>query len=148
MSELADLFQRAASVAAEYRATLTERAVGIPADLDALRDRFGGRLPAAPSSAGDVLDALVDAADPGLVATAGPRFFGFVIGGAVDAATAAEIVAAGWDQCAFNAVLSPAAAAAEDAAGAWLKDLLGIPATASVGFVTGGQGANTVGLAA
>lgn len=54
----------------------------------------------------------------------------------------------GWDQCAFNAVLSPAAAAAEEAAGTWLKELLGIPATASVGFVTGGQEANTVGLLA
>jgi glutamate/tyrosine decarboxylase-like PLP-dependent enzyme len=57
------------------------------------------------------------------------------------------MLAAGWDQCAFNGVLSPAAAAAEDVAGGWLKDLLGIPQTASVGFVTGAQAANTVGLA-
>jgi len=58
------------------------------------------------------------------------------------------MLTAAWDQVAFNSVLSPAAVAAEEAAGAWLKDLFGIPATASVGFVTGGQGANTVGLAA
>ena len=63
-------------------------------------------------------------------------------------ATAAEIVAAGWDQCAFNGALSPAAMAAEEAAGGWLKTLLGVPATASVGFVNGGQEGNTVGLAA
>ena len=52
------------------------------------------------------------------------------------------------DQCAFNAVLSPAAAAAEVVAGGWLKGLLGVPASASVGFVTGAQAANTAGLAA
>ncbi|HEX2705333.1 MAG TPA: hypothetical protein VHM65_06210, partial [Candidatus Lustribacter sp.] len=61
------------------------------------------------------------------MSTAGPRFFGFVIGGSLPAATAADMVAAGWDQCAFNAVLSPAAAVAEEVAGGWLKDLLGIP---------------------
>ena len=80
------------------------------------------------------------------MASAGPRFFGFVIGGALPAATA-DMVAAGWNQCAFNAALSPAAAAAEEVAGGWLKDLLGIPEGASVGFVTGAQEANTVGLA-
>ncbi len=148
VNDLADLLQRAASAAADYRATLRERPVAVPVELDALRDAFGGPLPGAPSPASEVLDALVEAADRGLVATAGPRFFGFVIGGALDAATAAEIVATGWDQCAFNAVLTPAASVAEATAGAWLKDLLGIPVAASVGFVTGGQEANTVGLAA
>lgn len=91
---------------------------------------------------------LVAAAEPGLVASAGPRYFGFVTGGSLPAATAADMLAMGWDQLAFNAVTSPAAAVAEEVAGGWLKDLLGIPATASVGFVTGGQAANTVGLAA
>ncbi len=84
----------------------------------------------------------------GLVGTAGPRFFGFVIGGSLPAATAADVLTTGWDQCAFNAVVAPAAVAAERCAGEWLKDLLGIPGTASAGFVTGGQSANTVGLAA
>lgn len=90
---------------------------------------------------------LIAAARPGLVGTVGPRFFGFVIGGALPAATAADLLAAGWDQCAYNEVLSPAAAAAERAAGGWAKALLGLPETASVGFVTGAQAANTVGLA-
>ncbi|MFC3807855.1 aspartate aminotransferase family protein [Terrabacter sp. MAHUQ-38] len=94
-----------------------------------------------------MLDQLVAAATPGLVGTVGPRFFGFVIGGSSPAATAADILAAGWDQCAYNEVLSPAAAAAERAAGTWTKQLLGIPSTASVGFVTGAQAANTVGIA-
>jgi glutamate/tyrosine decarboxylase-like PLP-dependent enzyme len=101
-----------------------------------------------PTSPGEVLDELVAAAEPGLVASAGPRYFGFVTGGSLPAATAADVLAAGWDQLAFNAVTSPAAAVAEEVAGGWLRELLGIPATASVGFVTGGQAANTVGLAA
>jgi glutamate/tyrosine decarboxylase-like PLP-dependent enzyme len=148
MDDLAELLQRAATAATDYRATLPDRPVAATSTVDELRRSFGGPLPDRPTPAADVLDALVAAADGGLVATAGPRFFGFVIGGSVDAATAAEVVAAGWDQCAFNAVLSPAAAVAEEVAGEWMKDLLGLPATASVGFVPGAQAANTVGLAA
>ena len=98
--------------------------------------------------AAKVIDDLVAAAAPGLVATTGPRYFGFVIGGALDSATAADVLAAGWDQPAYNAVSAPAAAVAEEVAGEWLKQLLGLPATASFGFVTGAQAANTVGLAA
>lgn len=139
---------RAASAAADYRGSLADRPVGRPADLEALRKAFGEQMPDRSCAAGEVLDELIGAADGGLVATAGPRFFGFVIGGSLPAATAADILASGWDQCAFNAVLSPAAAVAEEVAGSWLKDLLGIPATASVGFVTGAQAANTVALAA
>ena len=148
MDELAAVLRRAASVAAEYRATLSDRPVAPAVDLGALRTAFGGRLPNDPSPPGEVLDELIDAADGGLMATAGPRFFGFVIGGSLAAATAADILVSGWDQCALNPVLAPAASVAEESAGSWLKDLLGIPATASVGFVTGAQAANTVGLAA
>jgi glutamate/tyrosine decarboxylase-like PLP-dependent enzyme len=148
VDELAELLSRAASEAAGYRATLSERPVAPGADLDALRDAFGGPLPKDPRPPEEVLEDLIKAADGGLVGTAGPRFFGFVIGGSLPAATAADVLTSGWDQCAFNAVLAPAASVAEESAGTWLKDLLGIPPTASVGFVTGGQGANTVGLAA
>ena len=141
-------FAEAARVAAAYRRSLPESVVAPPGR----RRRAPGRLrragrPPDPSPL-DVLDELVAAAEGGLVGSAGPRFFGFVIGGALPAATAADVLAAGWDQCAFNAMLSPAAVAAEEAAGTWLKELLGIPAGASVGFVTGAQAANTVGLAA
>jgi glutamate/tyrosine decarboxylase-like PLP-dependent enzyme len=148
MDELSRLLRQAADHAAAYRASLAERPVGVPVAPDSLRAAFGGPLPQAPTDPGKVLDELVAAAEPGLVANAGPRCFGFVIGGALPAATAADILAAGWDQCAFNAVLAPAATAAEEVAGGWLKDLLGIPASASVGFVTGAQAANTAGLAA
>jgi glutamate/tyrosine decarboxylase-like PLP-dependent enzyme len=71
-----------------------------------------------------------------------------VIGGSLDAATAADVLTTGWDQCAVNATNAPAAAVVEDIAGGWLKELLRLPAAASFGFVTGAQGANTVALAA
>jgi glutamate/tyrosine decarboxylase-like PLP-dependent enzyme len=142
-----ELFAEAARVAAAYRRSLPEAVVARPVDTAALRAGFGD-LADDPADPLDVLAELVAAAEPGLVSTAGPRFFGFVIGGALPSAAAADMLAAGWDQCAFNPVLSPAAAAAEDAAGAWLKELLALPSGASVGFVNGGQAANTVGLAA
>ncbi|AYF27720.1 pyridoxal-dependent decarboxylase [Micromonospora tulbaghiae] len=148
MDELRHLFRRAADHAAGYRLSLPDLPVGVPVDQAALTRAFAGPMPDAPTPPEQVLAELVAAAEPGLVATAGPRYFGFVIGGASPAATAADMLAAGWDQNAFNAVTSPAAMAAETAAGTWLKELLGIPATASAGFVTGGQAANTAGLAA
>ncbi|MEV5632299.1 pyridoxal phosphate-dependent decarboxylase family protein [Micromonospora tulbaghiae] len=148
MDELRHLFRRAADHAADYRLSLPDRPVGVPVDQAALTRAFAGPLPDAPTPPEQVLAELVAAAEPGLVASAGPRYFGFVIGGALPSATAADMLAAGWDQNAFNAVASPASVAAETVAGAWLKELLGIPATASAGFVTGGQAANTAGLAA
>lgn len=148
MDELSRLLHRAAEHAATYRESLADRPVNATADPATIRAAFGGALPPAPTAPDKVVEELIAAAEGGLVATAGPRFFGFVIGGALASATAADILATGWDQCAFNAVLAPAASAAEESAGAWLKELLGIPASASVGFVTGAQAANTVGLAA
>lgn len=146
MDDLTPLFVRAAEHAGSYRASLAERKVRPDVDLAALREAFGGPLPAGPTPPEQVLADLVAAAEPGLMASAGPRFFGFVVGGALPAATAADMLAVGWDQNAFNAVLGPAGIAAEEAAGAWVKELLGVPAGASVGFVTGAQGANTAGL--
>ncbi|ASR39393.1 pyridoxal-dependent decarboxylase [Prauserella marina] len=148
MVETAELLRTAANEITRYLASLPERPVAAPVEPEALRAGFGSALPAGPSPPHTVLAALCAAAEPGLVATAGPRYFGFVTGGSLPSATAADLLAVGWDQNAFNRVLSPAADAAEHCAGRWLKELLGIPATASTGFVTGGQAANTVGLAA
>ncbi|WP_028850640.1 pyridoxal phosphate-dependent decarboxylase family protein [Thermocrispum municipale] len=145
---LTELLHKAATTAAEFRAGLPERRVAAAADLDALRSAFTAPLPDSPTPPSEVVDELVRAAEPGITANAGPRFFGFVIGGGLPAATAADMLAIGWDQCAFNGVLAPAAIAAEETAAAWIKHLLGIPATASAGFVTGAQEANTVGLGA
>jgi len=116
-------------------------------DFDALRIALG-TLRDEPTPALATIDELADNVESALVATTGPRYFGFVIGGALDAATAADVLTTGWDQCAFNATNAPAAAVVEDIAGGWLKELLRLPAAASFGFVTGAQGANTVALAA
>ncbi len=141
------LLTHAAKIATRYRSSLATRPVGRPPDIGGLRAGLGGDLPAAPTPPRAVIDQLARAVEPGLVATAGPRFFGFVTGGSLPAATAADMLAVGWDQCAYNATLAPGEAVVEEVAGGWLKELLGLPDTASSGFVTGGQGANTVGLA-
>ena len=148
MSDPADGLRRAAERAAEFRRTVGERPVGPPVDLDALRAKLGGPLPDDGGDPRAVVDELAAAVEPALVATAGPRYFGFVVGGSLDSATEADILATGWDQMAFNAVSSPAAAAAEAVVGDWIKDLLGLPESASFGITTGAQGANTVALAA
>jgi glutamate/tyrosine decarboxylase-like PLP-dependent enzyme len=148
MDEFSRLMSDAAGRVSEFRANVAQRPVGVPADEALLAAAFGGPLPEGPSSPRAVLDRLTSAAEPGLVASAGPRYFGFVTGGASPASTAADVLTGGWDQNGFTGVMSPAARAAEAAAGGWVKELLGIPASASVGFVTGTQEANTVGLAA
>ncbi|MFD5094972.1 pyridoxal phosphate-dependent decarboxylase family protein [Amycolatopsis thailandensis] len=146
MSELRGLLAEVAARVADYRESVAEAPV-FPDDTAGVREKLGD-LPETPAPPADVVRRLADAVEPALVASTGPRYFGFVTGGALDAATAADMLATGWDQPAFNMATSPAAAIVEEVAGEWLKDLLGLPPTASFGFVTGGQGANTVGLAA
>lgn len=145
--ELRDLLGAAAARAADFRARAAEARVFPQTSPETVRAALS-RLPDDPAPAATVIDELAAAVEPALVGNVGPRYFGFVTGGALDAATAADVLATGWDQNGFNAVTSPAAVAVEDVAAARLKDLLGLPATASAGFVTGGQEANTVCLAA
>ena len=147
MVDLRGALADAAARIAEYREHLPMAKVTPIAHRREVRLALG-ELRDGPAPLDDVIAELVEAASPGLMASAGPRYFGFVTGGSLDAALVADVLATGWDQCAFNEALSPAAIAVEDVAGAWLKDILGLPSTASVGFVTGAQGANTVGLAA
>ncbi len=148
MSDQAPLLSRTAEIAAAYLASLETRPVGPPVDLAALRAALGGPLPEYPTDSLEIIETQAAAADPGLVASAGPRYFGFVVGGGVPAALAADWLASAWDQNAGLYVLSPAAAVAEEVAGAWLIDLLGLPEGTSVGFVTGATMANFTALAA
>ena len=138
----------AAQHAQAFLNTVDERPVAAPGDASCVLEALGGPLPERGEDANAVIDALVAGVDPGLVASAGPRYFGFVTGGALPAALAADWLVSAWDQSAAFHSLSPAAAAIEEVTSAWILDLLGLPATASVGFVTGGQGANTTCLAA
>jgi glutamate/tyrosine decarboxylase-like PLP-dependent enzyme len=137
-----------ANQVADYRESLGEARVTPYATRAEVRTRLLRPLPDDGLPLPEVVSELIDNATPGLMGSAGPRYFGFVVGGSTDAALAADILTSGWDQVGFNEALSPAAIAFEDVAGTWLKDLLRIPASASVGFVTGAQAANTVGLAA
>ena len=143
-----DTLGRALEIARGYAATRGSRPVWATATLAELRAALGGPLPALPIDPTDVIDALARAAEPGLVTTTGPRYFGFVTGGALPATVAAEWLASVWDQPATLYVMSPAAAVVEEVAAAWLIDLLGLPAACSVGFVTGCHMANFTALAA
>jgi glutamate/tyrosine decarboxylase-like PLP-dependent enzyme len=143
-----DPLRRALDLAHQYAASRRDRPVRARATLHELRAALGGPLPSTPVAPADVIDALARAADPGLVTTTGPRYFGFVTGGALPATVAAEWLAAVWDQPASLYVLSPAAAVVEEVAGAWLIDLLGLRGVCSVGFVTGCHMANFTALAA
>ena len=130
-----------------YLASLPERPVGVPVEPGVLRERLAVELADDGVPAEQVIEELVAGVDPGLVASAGPRYFGFVTGQALPAARAADWLAAVWDQNAFSYVSSPAAAVVEEIAQGWLLDVLGLPSTASVGFVTGAQMANATCLA-
>jgi glutamate/tyrosine decarboxylase-like PLP-dependent enzyme len=140
--------EEAAAHAAQFLRGLPERPAGSTAAAAELRSRLGGPLPEGPTDAAEVVAQLVKLADDGLVASAGPRYFGFVVGGGLPAALAADWLAAAWDQNAGLFVLSPAAATVEDIAAGWLVDLFGLPPATTTGFVTGATMANFTGLAA
>lgn len=147
-SNFRDLLTHTMERIADYREGASNRPVAPTAMPARLSEALGGPLPADGADARTVIEQLAAAAEPDLMNTVGPRYFGYVIGGSLDAATCADMLAAGWDQCAFNAATSPAAALVEEAVGAWLKEALGLPMDVSFGLATGGQGANTIGLAA
>ena len=139
---------RAHEIASAFLKSLPARPVGARASFDELVAALGGRLPESGDEPARVVDALAKAVEPGLIASAGPRYFGFVIGGGVPAALAADWLTATWDQNAALNAASPAAAAVEAVAAEWVKELLGLPNGAGVGFVTGCQMANFSGLLA
>jgi glutamate/tyrosine decarboxylase-like PLP-dependent enzyme len=142
------LLKHSAELAIDYLKHLRQRPVGPPVAPDALRAALGVELTDRGEDPEQVVAQLARDADRGLVATAGPRYFGFVIGGSLPVTVATEWLAAAWDQNAGNYPSSPAASVVEEVAGAWIAGLLGIPSTASVGFVTGATMANFTGLAA
>ncbi|MEA5454593.1 pyridoxal-dependent decarboxylase [Sinomonas sp. JGH33] len=139
---------RAAEHARRWLESLPSRHVGPTATADELADAFGGELPAAGLDAASTIDLLAAAAEPGLMAMASGRFYGWVIGGTLPAAMAADWLVSAWDQNTGLRFATPAVVAAEEAAARWVVDLLGLPPGADVGFATGASMANFCGLAA
>src|SRR5207244_7943981 len=95
-----------------------------------------------------VVEHLAAAADAGLVGTASGRYFGFVIGGSLPASLAADWLTSAWDQNAGLYVGGPSASVVEQVVREWVCDILGLPADASIGFVTGTQMGSVTALAA
>src|SRR4051812_31436420 len=133
-----------ADIAADHIAGIGDR----PAGAQGQPVGLAADLSAAGVDPQQVIDELAAAVAPGLTASPGPRYFGFVTGGALPAALAADWLTSTWDQNAFSAISSPAAAAVEAVVAGWLKAPRGLPAGAGVGLVTGAQMANVTALAA
>jgi glutamate/tyrosine decarboxylase-like PLP-dependent enzyme len=132
-----------------YREAVATARVAPTASAPALRDALGGPLPVGPADPFAVVAHLADTLEAGgLMGMASGRFFGFVIGGAVPAALGADWLVSAWDQNSGLFAPTPGTTVAEDIAGQWLLELLGLPSTCSFAFVTGGQMANTTALAA
>jgi len=143
-----ELLHAVADYAADFIETLGERPIRWQAGVEELFDALGGSLPEDGLDDGAVIASLVEAAEPGLVGIPSGRYFGFVIGGAVPAALAADWLASAWDQNSGLYVGGPAAAVVEEVARGWLAELLGLPATVSAAYVTGCQMAHVTALAA
>ena len=143
-----DLLRRTTELAIGFLESLDERPVGATATRDQLLAALGGPLPSDGVPAVDVIEHLAQAADAGLLAIPGPRYFGFVIGGSLPAALAADWLTSTWDQNAGIFAAGPAASVVEEVACAWLVDLLGLPEGTSVGLTTGCQMAHFTCLAA
>jgi glutamate/tyrosine decarboxylase-like PLP-dependent enzyme len=148
VTESRDLLRRTAEIAADYLESLDERPVFPHTSPDELREALGGPLPEEPLDPGQVVGELAEAAEPGVVAIGSGRYFGFVIGGALPAALAADWLTTAWDQNAGLYAGGPSASVVEQVTREWLLDLLGLPGESSIGFVTGTQMAHVTGLAA
>ena len=145
---MTELLTETANRAARYVAGIANRRVApLPVDVAQL-EALGGFLPELPSDPSEVLSLLDDIGSPATVATAGGRYFGFVVGGSLPAAVAANWLAGAWDQNAGFQVTSPVAAKLEEIVLKWMLELLGLPSGSGAGFVTGATMANFSALAA
>ena len=140
--------EEAARAAIAYRRLVASAERTPVADYAAMLAAFDRPTPETGGDGAAIIEELARLAMPGIRAMTGPRFFGWVIGASHPTGVAADWLTAAWGQNAGNIVAAPAASAVEAVAAGWLLDLLGLPATASVGFVTGATVANFVCLAA
>src|SRR6266851_1087210 len=122
--------------AVRYLENVPTRRVGASADVASMRVELGGPLPERGEPAARVVEQLARSADPGIVASAGPRFFGFVIGGSLPAAVGADWLTSAWDQNAGLFAATPVSAFLEEVSLRWLLDVLALPPGCGAGFVT------------
>jgi len=122
--------------------SVDDRPVRPEVDVVGMLARLDPELPEHGEAPLEVVDALAEAAEPGLMAMGSPRFYGFVIGGTYPAALAADWLVSTWDQNTGSRQPTPATAAVEEVAAGWLVELLGLPAGSGVGFATGATSAN------
>jgi glutamate/tyrosine decarboxylase-like PLP-dependent enzyme len=148
MDPVKDVLGLTADYATQFLGSLDERPVGAQASIDELRTGLGGALPERGRDDVQVIAELIATAEPGITAIPGGRYFGFVIGGALPAALAADWLTSTWDQNAGLYVIGPSAAVVEEVALGWLRELLGLPEGVSAAFVTGCQMAHVTALAA
>jgi glutamate/tyrosine decarboxylase-like PLP-dependent enzyme len=139
---------RAAQAAIDYRRRIATAETTPAASYAEILPAFDAPVPEQGGEADAIIAELIERATPGIRASTGPRFYGWVIGSSHPTGVAADWLAAAWGQNAGNILAAPAASAVEAVAARWLLDLLGLPAEASVGFVTGATVANFVCLAA
>ncbi len=143
-----ELLHLTAEYAADYLATLADRPIRAEATAEELERALGGPLPQTGIDPRAVIASLVEAAEPGVVRMGSGRYYGFVIGGALPAALAADWLTSTWDQNAGLYVGGPSAAVVEEICRRWLAELLGLPPHVSVAYVTGCQMAHVTALAA
>lgn len=143
-----ELLRRAHDHAVSFLRALPERFVGARASRDELLSALRVPLTESGEDAGAVLDALASQGERGAIGSAGPRYFGFVIGGSLPVALGADWLTSAWDQNPGIYATSPLSSVIEDVAREWVLDLFDLPRHAGVGFVTGCQMANFTGLAA
>ena len=150
MSEMStrELLESTARLAASYREFLNERPVSSLMDSADLQRALEAPLTDSGESASEVIAALARVGAEGSVASAGPRYFGFVIGGSTPAALAADWLVSAWDQNGGLHATSPLVSAVEEVTARWVRELAGLPPSMTVGFVTGCQMASFTGLAA
>ena len=142
------LLDAAAKLAIAHLDRIDQRHVGGQTTRAELLAALGGPLPERGTPPDEAIAQMARAADSGLVATPGPRYFGFVTGGALPVTVAADWLASAWDQNGAMYVMSPTIAVMEDIVSQWLLDLLHLPTDSSVGFVSGAHMANFTCLAA
>jgi glutamate/tyrosine decarboxylase-like PLP-dependent enzyme len=148
VTDIRALLQRTAEIASDFLESLDDRPIFPRTSAAELREALGGPLPDGPTEPEEVVEQLAAAADPGIVAMPSGRYFGFVIGGGLPAALAADWLTSAWDQNAGLYVGGPAASVVEQVLREWVCDLLGLPKDASLGLVTGTQMGSVTALAA